>query len=364
MFLYSVSKGEAINEIAKKFDTTASKIIKDNDIIPSMPLVKGQTLVITKEHEDREFGCVKTMASVKYNIEREALLRFLPYLTYLSIRSCYLRSDGSIFAQNDCAVRHLAKENHVVPILEVLSANSLEGDWSECLSSYEFVYRIVNNVKQLTLSNGYGAVNLNLGYVPDEYFNEYVELVATLKTMLSDWNIKIFSTLGKESIIKSDLELLGDSADMITLFPKGRQSDIMDVLEIEDLYKLICEIVPKEKISMSFPMSALDNSYNSRGNCFRIEKLSSAQASRLACEKNADIVYDETNYLANFSYVDIEMGKPIEHRVCFQNLQSAYEIACMGKELCGGGVNVFNADKFYAPFWTMLSALYQIQKEI
>ena len=410
MILYTVKSGEGIVDIASRFETSVRRISVDNDVFVQMPLVEGQVLVITEpkitytvmhgdtvdgilsglsldreellqnnrdivgnnklypgqeliiDKGEKKFGKVRVISSVRPDTDIASLERILPYLTYLSLRSCTLRSDGSLYMTEDDKAKAVSREHKVMPMLEVLPVSMFRQDWLQVLSGYEILTRVAGNIKQMVLSHGYGGVNLNFGNIPSEYFENYVELVATLKNMLSPWGMEVICTVPKECVLSCDPELLGDAADIISLFPKGRDCDIMDVLEIEDLTRITNDVVESKKIAVCVPMSACDQSLRSDGHVFRSERLSSAQATRLALEKQAVNVYDETNCLAEYRYVDIEMGKPTEHRVIFENPESMYEILCLANEVGSNTLNVFNPDKYFAPFWTMLSSLYNIEK--
>ena len=410
MIIYRVKEGESVFDVAAKFNTSVKRLAADNELVRTMPLTEGQDLLIMspistyvvsvgdtvekiisdfsidKEEllqnnpelssnwnlhigqelvingEKSKFGKMKVMSSLKPNVDRNIAAKIMPYLTFASIRSCALRSDGSVFMQNDNEIRALAKEHGVAPIMEIQPASMFDKSWWSVLSSYDMISRVANNVKQMTLSSGYRGVNLNFGNVPEEIFDSYVELVSTVKDMLSPWGVNVISTVPESTIISMDMELLADAADTLTIFPKNIYDDLMDVLEIEDLTRLLSEVAESSQISLCLPMTAVDVSLGRGGEILRKEKLSSSQALRVAIEKQTPIIYDDTSCLAEYDYLDMERGSLVRHKVTYECLESLHEIVCMGKELGVGMLSVFNADKYYAPFWTMLASLYDIEK--
>ena len=411
MIIYKIKEGESIFDVAAKFNTGVKRIAADNDLLPSIPLTEGQDLIITSpsstytvssgdtiekilsnfsldrekffqsnpdllsniglytgrelviDGESPKFGNIKVMSSLKPSVDKKTALRIMPYLTSVSLRSCALRADGSLFMLNDGEMRSLAREHRVVPIMEIQPTVMFDKNWWDMFSRLDMISRVAKNIKQAALSNGYRGINLNFGEIPEEMFDNCVELISTVKSLVDSWEIEVIVTVPEETVISEDMELLCDAADTVALFPKNIHDDLMDVLEIEDLTRLVAEVADSKKISLCVPMSGIDESSVGKSGFDRKAKLSTAQAIRLAQERQAPIIYDESRCLAEYDYFDMEMGALVRHRVTFECLESMYEILCMGNELGVGSINVFNADKYYAPFWRLLSALYNIDKK-
>jgi spore germination protein YaaH len=410
MLIYTVKSGEDLVDIASKFGISLKRIAADNDLFFTISPTEGQNLVITSpkstytasvgdtidkissvfsidrerllqknpelmrddkikngdeiviDNGSSEFGKIKVMASLGTTADRVSARKIMPYLTRLSIRCGALRSDGSIYMNNDSELRALARGHRVSPVLEIQMASPSDEVRWEAIKSVDNLTRSANNIKQAVLSNGYSGVNLNFGEIPPSIFENYLEFIETIKAMLEPWGIDVISTVPENTVLSADMEMLGDSSDIIALFPKNPDRDIMDVLEIEDLAKLLAEVTEPSKISLCVPMSALDKALGSDEKTLRKEKFSSAQATRLAMERRSPIFYDETRCLSEYEYLDMEFGSLVKHKVEFEGLEGLYEILCIGRELNIENINVFNADKYYAPFWTMLASLYDIKK--
>lgn len=359
---YTASGGDTADTIASVFGIDREKLLQRNpELLSGVEIKNGDEIVI--ESGEAELGKIKVMASLKPSTDSSAARKIMPYLTYLSIRCCGLRSDGSLYMQSDRELFALAGEHRVVPVLEIQKIDPHSESWWEVIGSVEGICRCAQNIKQAALSNGYGGINFNLGEIPLEAFDGYVELVSTVKAMVSPWDMPVISTVPETTVISSDVELLGDSVDEIALFPKSPGGDIIDVLEIEDLARLLIEVSGPDKISLCVPMSATDVALDRNGKGVREEKFSTAQATRLAMERRAAITYDETRCLSEYEYLDMEFGSLVTHKVEFQDLEGLHEILCMAKELGIDSLNVFNADKYYAPFWTMLASLCDIEKK-
>ena len=410
MLLYAVKKDETLADVAAKFNTTIKRLVADNGLITSMPLVEGQILSIVAptsvytasagesakyisralsvdwlellqnnhdlltrdstyngqelvlQKEKRGADRIRTISSISPNIRREELLRALPFLSYASMRSCALRSDGSALCINDKEkeMKALAREYSVMPILEIRGARVRGEDWYRAIADYDSISRTASNIKHAVLSGGYGGLHLNLGELDTDYGEGFVELVATLRALFSDWGAVIFVSLPKTTVMNIDVELLGENCDYMIVSPNG----LLDVLEIDDLTSLLSEVVDAQKLSVTFPMSATDCAMDNKGQCIRKEHLSSAQAIRLSVEKNAKTVFDETDCLSKYSYVDMEMGNAVEHRVSYQSPMSAFKLLELSKKYQAKLLSVCHADSFFDSFWSMMTSCCSIEKLI
>ena len=361
MIIYKVKGDECLADVAQKFNLSIDKIASDNGIVAPLSLTEGQCLVITNEENEIKEK-IKVMSSIRPTVKTNIASKIMPHLTYVSLRSGALRRDGSLYLENDCEIKSLAKEYRVLPILEVCPSFSFNARRCDEFYCVDMTSRIAHNIKQAVLSNGYRGVNMNVGRIYDGEFEIYVELLSTLKAMLEAWDVKVFATVSEKSILSDDMELLGDAVDSIAAFPKTEGEDLMDVLEIEDILKLLCEVTEPSKIALCVPMSAKDCRMATGVLSEKCYKFSTAQAVRLSMERHSTIVYDESSCLSQFDYFDMEFGRLVRHSVIFESLESLSEIVLMGRDAGVGMLNVFNADKYYVPFWKMLTSLYDIEK--
>lgn len=358
---YNPSSTDTTESIAKGFSIDKDKLLQSNpELLEGRRLNSGDEIGV--DYGEYKFGKIKVMASLKPITDKGLLKKIMPYLTYVSLRSCILRADGSLYMQNDEDVRSIAREYKAAPILEIQRTEYRSECWWNVIENVDNITRTAHNIKRAVLSNGYSGVNLNFGEIPKNKFDNYVELVSTLKAIFDPWNIQIVSSIPESTVISEDIETLCDSADVTALFPKSFKHDIMDVFEIEDIVNLECEVTEPSGLALCVPMSALDSTFSSDGKLLREEKLSTSQAVRLAMERKAIIKYDEASCLSEYEYLDLERGELLRHKVQFQGLDGLYEILCVAKEIGVGVLNIFNADKYYTPFWKMLAILYDIEK--
>ena len=364
MIIYTVKPGEALSDVAEKFNLSINTLAADNGLIAPLSLTEGQCLLITSPHDDdrSKRERIKVMSSLKPSVDRGVVQKIMPDLTYASIRSCTLRRDGSLYLESDGGIKALAREHGVLPILEICPSFSINFGDQDGFFSVDTTLRIANNVKQAVLSNGYRGVNMNISRIYNGNFEIYVELLECIKSMLEPRDVKVIATIPEIIILSEDMELLSEAVDHIAMFPKSENDDLMDVLEIEDVLRLLCEVAEPSEIALCVPMNARDLRISCEGERVKCVKYSTAQAVRLSMERQSPITYDESSCLSQFDYFDMELGRLVRHSVTFESLESLREILLMGEDAGVGMLNIFNADKYYPPFWKMLELLYDIEK--
>ena len=364
MIIYTVKPGEALIDVAEKYNSSVNKIAVDNGLTAPLSLTEGQCLLITSSHEDNRTKRKKisVMSSFKPLVNRDVLKKIMPQLTYASIRSGMLRQDGSLHLESVGGVKALAKEYGALPVLEIYPSFPFNGDDQNGFFSVDMTLRISDNVKRAVLSNGYCGVNMNVAQIYKNNFEVYVELLASLRTMLEPWDIKLIASIPEKIILSEDMELLGEAVDYIAMLPQNTEVDLMDIYEIEDVLKLLCEVADPSVIALCVPMNAMDLKITGESEREQYVKYSTAQAVRLSMERQSPITYDESTCLSQFDYLDMERGRLVRHNVTFESLESLREIVLMGSDTGVGMLNVFNADKYYPPFWKMLEHFYDIEK--
>lgn len=113
MTIYIVQKGDTLYAIARKFGVTVKDIVDLNSLSDINRLMIGQALVIPNE----------VLPSILVNgyayptISDTTLALTLPSLTFLSIFSYQVTSNGNLTAINDNRVIRTAIDNNTLPML-------------------------------------------------------------------------------------------------------------------------------------------------------------------------------------------------------------------------------------------------------
>ena len=120
--IYTVRGGDTLGGIAELFDVSLTQLWRNNPMLGGKTLIyPGQTLNIT--FDTPPFGEASVNGYVYPFVDRDTLMKTLPYLTYLSIFSYGIRPDGTLVppAGGDDDIIALAKNYGTVPLMMLTS---------------------------------------------------------------------------------------------------------------------------------------------------------------------------------------------------------------------------------------------------
>jgi spore germination protein len=278
MIIHTVERGDSLYSLARRYNTTPTRIASDNAMLPSASLIVGQSLVILEPTQTYTVRAGDTLYSIamRYGvsvnqlfrnnpgllgemsinegdvliislpapefdrtiavtgyaypfIDRRILTSTLPYLTYLSVFTYGINDDGSLITLDDKEIISLARQYGVAPIMMMSSLNS-EGLFSSELAakifaSPELTANLIDNIERTVIQKGYAGVEFDFEYVSAEYADEYANLINKTRERLTPQGYVVFADLApKESDDKQgllyeghDYAAMGEAADRLLL---------------------------------------------------------------------------------------------------------------------------------------------------
>ncbi len=254
MQIYTVKTGDSIYSIARKFGTTPSRIVTDNELADPARLAVGQTLVIleptrtytvrggdTLEGIARLFGVSLTdlwrnnpilggktyiypgqtlnisfapppLGDISVNgyvypfVDRDVLRKTLPYLTYLSIFSYGIREDGTLVppALGDDEIISIAREYGSVPLMMLTSLTD-RGTFSSELATRTIQNEAVSqtlaeNAVRTMVEKGYGGIDVDFEYIEPSAREGYVRFINQIRDALPEGgDYEIFVSLAPKN---------------------------------------------------------------------------------------------------------------------------------------------------------------------
>ncbi|MBQ1183958.1 MAG: LysM peptidoglycan-binding domain-containing protein, partial [Clostridia bacterium] len=185
--IHRVSNGESLYSIASHHGITLDSLINANpDIRPPYTIYPDQIIKIPEPTNKRT---ISVNGYAYPNINRSVLQRTLPYLTYLSIFSHRVSSDGTLGTVNDSELISIAKASRVAPIMVITNTEEGGGFSSDVahavLESSETRENLINNMISTVTRKGYLGVDVDFEYIyPNdrELYNSFLtELKAELQ---------------------------------------------------------------------------------------------------------------------------------------------------------------------------------------
>lgn len=424
MDIHVVQQGESVYTIANQYRVSWQKIVSDNELQNPNQLVPGQTLVIlqgNRQHTVRrgeslfliameyqvrvsdilaanpqitdpsrltigqviniperniQFGPIEVNGYAFPNISMDVLRKTLPYLTYLSIFSYQVNSDGSLDTIEDLPLIQAARSARVAPLMVITNIGE-EGGFdsdlaSTILNSASLQDTLINNVIRIMQEKNYSGLDIDFEYINpsdrENYNNFLRKVVARLRPMGFSITTALAPKISadQEGILYEahDYPVHGALVDHVILmtyewgYTYSPPMAVAPINEVRRVLNYAVTAIPREKIFMGIP----NYGYNwtlpfEEGSA--AQTISNVGAVDLAYRVGAFINYDPIAQAPYFRYYD-ENGR--EHEVWFEDARSILAKLTLANEFRVGGVSYWTINRFFPQNWLVLNSVFDIQK--
>jgi len=378
---YTIRGGDTLGGIAERFGVSLTELWQNN---PSLGggtnIYPGQTLNIS--YDTPPLGEIAVNGYAYPFIDRDVLSKTLPYLTYLSIFSYGIRPDGTLIPPTggDDELIETAREYGTVPLMMLTSLTD-EGVFSSALatrviSDPELSTILAENAVRTMVEKGYGGIDVDFEYIEPEASVAYAAFIEKLRSALPSDGYEIFVSLApKTSDTMRGLLYeghnyteLGAAADRVltmtyewgyTYGPPMAVSPINNVAQVLDY---AVSRIPSEKVLMGIPNYAYNWTLPYVQGESRATSLTNVGAVKLAGDKNAEILFDQTSATPYFKYYERMGDRAVEHEVWFDDARSMNEkLRLMADRNLYGGA-VWQIMNYFPQLWAVMNSLYTIKK--
>ena len=378
--VYVAQNGDTVSSVAEKYGSTAWELWRQNPALGGRgDLYAGENLVIYAEAP--AYGPLVTNAYVYPFVDQETLRKTLPYLTYITIFTYGIRSDGTLIAPgNDTAeadIISIAREYGTRPLM-MLSTLTEDGFFSNELAGYvlgnaDVRDTVVRNVADTVERLGYAGVDIDFEYLGADNASAYSDFVQEVNDALKargDYVVWVAlapkSSPDQAGLIYEghDYAALANAADRALLmtyewgYAFGAPQAISPLSQVRRVVDYAVSVAPPDKYMLGMPNYGYDWALPYVMGETEAEAISSAEAPRRAFERKARIMYDEAAASPYYSYY--QNGK--EHIVWFEDARSVYAKAGLIYDAMLYGAGIWNGMKFWSPLWLILNGLYEIVK--
>ncbi|MDF2803900.1 MAG: hypothetical protein K0S61_3803 [Anaerocolumna sp.] len=370
--VYIVKEGDTISTIAKRFNITELTLIRNNSFLLNRELIVDEELVIT--YKDEKTFNLNTNGYAYPYINKDILRKNLLYLTYLSIYSYSINSDGSLTEIDDLEVIRIAKSFGVAPVMIISGESADETKGLNFLHDFindeEIIQRVIEQATQIASEKGYYAVNLDVPYISMDDRQVFIELLTIFADRLHAHGIKLFITItpksfGDESASENlniDYGVIGNIADEILLisYSWGYASEIpfealpSNILEI--LLEYVKKYVPAEKLTVGLSSIGYIVEFPPIKGVTKASSISVTNAIELASQSGAKIEFNPSNQNSYFFVSE----KNINFFVYFPDIRAVdYELSKL-TSVGVNGVGIWNIMYYLAQTFFLINTQYNI----
>lgn len=426
MIIHVVQKGDTISSIAHHYNINEVKLITDNGLIKPYNLAIGQSLIIlipkvtytVKEEDsllkiaelhnisidelyhnnvflyDRDYLYPGDILTIKYNklgsitthgntvpyINKDTLIKTLPYLTYLSILNYTATDEGGIVSYyDDTEIIKITKEYGVMPLM-LLTTLSIQGQ-SNIRTAYDILINEdyqniqIENILSILRSKGYHGVNLSFEYLNISNIQYYNNYYSRLSTRLSEEGYLTFVIINP-NVTVSDNEVRFERVDYTILNQLAHNIIFMNYqwarsnnppAPISSIYRMkiyleyISQFIDSNKLLIGIPTIGYNWELPFSPSISSVTSLTSDRAASLAYDQEVIIQFDEISQTPFFQYT-MNTINPVEHIVWFVDSRSIVSLLNLINEYKLLGSGIWNITIYDPQLWNIINALYDITK--
>ena len=380
--IYVVQSGDTLESIAQNYGVSVNQLLRNNPNLNGVgDIFEGQTIIIDYNSEIK--GNMAVNGYIYPFIERETLLKTLPYLTYITIFTYGFNSDGSLvdngitdFGISEDEIISISRGYGVAPIMHI-STLTPEGFFNselgnEILNNVQAQDILIQNIIDMMNEKNYYGCDIDFEYLDSSNRDQYTAFIGRLQAELSRNGYMLITALIPKassnqpgSLYEShDYGGIGAVSDYVLLmtyewgYTFGPPMAVAPLNEVERVVSYALTEIPSEKIFLGVPNYAYDWPLPYvRGNT-KAEKLSNQEAVNLAVEKGAQIIFDEIAQTPFFNYSE----NGTTHVVWFDDARSINEKLNLVNKYDLYGASYWNIMQWFAQNWLVLNLQYNIEK--
>ncbi len=377
--VHIVQIGDTLQSIAEQYQVPVMQILRNNSFLSERNvLYPGETLVISYYTS----GNIYTNGYVYAFIKKDALIKILPNLTFLSVLNYRSSERGEIIQfRDDEEIIKTALEYGVSPLLMISTLSAMGEPNIEVaysiLMSEEYQNRSIENILEILKRKGYHGINMVFNYLNISSQPLYINFVRKISQRIKlegmlfyiTINIKIEKANGDYRIEQVDYSTISSYVDGLILlkFVWGANEDppapVSNINYVRKMIEYLIQSVPPEKIMIGNPILGYDWKLPYIPERTVATSMTINSVYELAYETNAVIQYDEESLTPYFYYNQL-IGIPVEHIVWFIDVRSINAINELVKEYNLGGSGIWNIMFYYPQLWTSINSQFDIIKLI
>ncbi|NLZ80976.1 MAG: LysM peptidoglycan-binding domain-containing protein [Clostridiales bacterium] len=375
---HTVQEGDSLASIAATYSVTVMDLLRNNTrLSEGQPPNIGEPIII--RYEDTIRSKISVNSYTLPFIDKGVLRKTLPYLTYLTILSYEITSEGEvidIYDNTDIEVIELSKEYDVVPImfLPFPEPNRIEANdiTHIILNNADIQERFISNVLTILRSKGYLGLNFDTAYIFPNDRHLFSDFINNFINQIKKEGFFVFNTLSTTSfelIVGSlyttfDYTIINPQVDSTYILPFEMKT-FLEVPTGSIPFNNVVEIV--DFTNSLIPSSKLSLSMSSIGYIWELPYIQGDSIGRvipgqtvlqLARDYGLPIQFDEYTQSA-FIYF---LQDGIESLILFKDARSIEASLELASENNIQSIALWSIMEFFPDLWLIINSQYEILK--
>ncbi|WRS26262.1 LysM peptidoglycan-binding domain-containing protein [Oscillospiraceae bacterium MB08-C2-2] len=374
--IHTVMPGDTLYGIAREYGTTVISLLQNNPYLASEPILQpGQQ--ITVSYRGAKLGEIFVNGYAYPHINRNVILRVLPFLTNLTIFGYGFTEDGDLIETPDDQLIQLAIQFQVAPIM-LLSSITEEGNFSSERASLLFQNvilqnRVIDRILEKMREKGYMGLDVDFEFIQATDREAFIGFVQNITTRLNAEGYTVNVDLAPKVSPDQpgllyqghDYPALGAAANTVLLmtyewgYTYGPPMAVAPIPQVRQVVDYALTAIPAYKMLMGIPNYGYNWILPFEQGVTAATTIGNQYAVQIAAQYGAEIRFDTTAQSPFFEYTD---GSGRAHAVWFEDVRSiqAKLNLILEKKLLGAGY--WNTMRPFAQNWALINAMFYIRK--
>ncbi len=372
---HTVKKGESLYSIAQNYGTTVQKILEANPQITNPSNIQiGQVIFIPVSKP--KLGTIDVNGYAFASIDRDVLDDTLPHLTYLSIFSYQVRPDGSLNSIVDTPLIEAARAHNVAPMMvitNIMEGGSFDSDLAHTILTNLQVQRtLIENIVQTLEAKNYYGLDIDFEYIYPEDRQNYNNFVSRVVNRLRPLGYTVATSLAPKTSANQS-GLLYEAHD----YPAhGALVDHVILMTYEWGYtygppQAVAPINQVEKV-LQYAVSVIPSKkilmgIPNYGYDWTLPFVQGSAARSLSNNGAVDLaakvgaqIFYDTK--AQSPYFTYYDANKKKHIVWFEDARSIQAKLLLVNKYNLGGVSIWTIMNFFPQMWLVLESMYNVRK--
>jgi spore germination protein len=376
--VHTVRPGETLEDIARRHNTTVVELLQYNpQITHADAIFPGDQITISPDQEKR--GLIYVIGYAYPHIDRTVLMKTLPYLTYLTLFTYGITPEGDLVPIEDEELIRIARDYGVAPLM-LISTLTEEGTFSselgsQILNNPTLQSNLIENIVRTMNEKGYYGLDIDFEYIPPEDRDKFINFVRNLTNRLNEEGMTVLTALAPKTSADQpgllyeahDYPAIGAASDRVLLMTYEwgyTYGPAMAVAPINRVREVLDYAVTE------IPRDKIYMGIPNYGYDFTLPYVQGV--SKADSLSNVEAVQLAADVGAQIQY-DEESQSPFfiyydnqgkQHQVWFEDARSIQAKLDLFSEYGFEGVGYWNVMRYFPQNWLVVSSLYDIAKVI